>query len=430
MRFGTDGIRGPAGLTPIDADGAEAVGRAALAWAREAGLDRVVIARDTRPSGPELVAAVCAGVIGAGGTAVDAGVLPSAGLATAVAAELGGAGVMVTASHNPAADNGFKVIGPGGYKPDDARTAWLEARLLEVPTAVAPGERVDGSEAALAAYQAAFARAAGPLSALQGRRVLVDLAHGAATATAPDLAASLGVDATFRARGDGTINDGVGSEHVDGLAAEVVAGGFAAGIAVDGDADRCVLVDEAGQVVDGDALAWLLARAAGAERVAVTVMSTAALEASLPGATVQRTPVGDRHLSLAIRDDGCELGAESSGHVLFDDGLPGGDGLLTGLRGLAAAWSVADGVRAAVAPFVPFPRALTKVRVQRRPPIADTPAIAEVVLQGESVLGEGRVFLRYSGTEPVLRVLVEGRDADRVAEVSATVTARMAEVLG
>lgn len=431
MRFGTDGIRGPAGVAPIDHDGARKVGRAALAWARQAGEGVVVVARDTRPSGEGFVASVCEGITVAGGIACDVGVMPSAGLAAAVAAGMGQAGVMVTASHNAAPDNGFKVVGPGGFKPDDARTRWLEARLAEDAVARDGGDRVDGSAEARAVYLQAFGAALPDLAVLAGRRVLVDLAHGAATATAREVLGSLGLDGMeLFATGEGTINDGVGSEHVDALARAVVDGGFDAGLAVDGDADRCVLVDETGVVVDGDALAWLLAQAAGATRVAVTVMSSAALEPALEGVTVLRTPVGDRHLSMAIRNEGCQLGAEASGHVLFADGLPGGDGLLTGLRGLVAAWTRDRDLSAAAGAFVPFPRALTKVRVSRRPPVDEEPDIVASIRGGEALLGDGRVFLRYSGTEPVLRILVEGRDAAVVKEVSATVTARMEEVLG
>ncbi len=428
MRFGTDGIRGPAGEPPVDRAGALAVGRAALAWAREVGGGSVAVGRDTRPSGAMLAAAVAEGVAGAGGHARDVGVLPSAGLASVLEVGLSTTGVMVTASHNPAADNGFKVLGPGGYKPDDAQTEALEA-WLAAPAQVGRGHTSYDPEA-VGHYLDAFVARVGSLELLAGRRILVDLANGAATATASALLSRLNLVVEVRGAGDGIINDGVGSEHLEGLQRAVVAGGYDAGLAVDGDADRAALVDDLGRRVPGDTLAWWLGCAMGAKHIAVTVMSNAALEEALPGVAVLRTPVGDRHLALAIRNEGCSMGAEESGHVLFADGLAGGDGLFTGLRGLAAAWSLDPRLSDASARFVPYPRALTKVRVTQRPPLDEVGPLARAVERGEAALGPGRVFLRYSGTEPVLRLLVEGRDADTVQAVSEHLTRLAAEVLG
>lgn len=430
MRFGTDGVRGPAGLSPIDEDGARRAGAAAAAWALGSGGDTVFVARDTRPSGAALSAAVLAGAAGAGARAIDAGLLPSAGLAAAAAATPGATGVMVTASHNPVDDNGFKVLGAGGTKPDDAQTAQLEVWMASPP--VAPGGSVaQGHDAALGVYAAAWTRSAGDLSALRGRRLVIDLANGAAATVRPLWESALaGVDVLWLGAGGGVINDRCGSEHPEALVAAVRAHGADAGLAVDGDADRALLVDASGVVVHGDRLTWLLATGLGVAGLAVTVMSTHALEQALPGVRVVHTPVGDRHLAAAMRRDGLALGAEESGHVLFGDGLPGGDGMLTGLRALVCAFSRAGSLASAIAPFVPWPRRLTKVRVAQRVPFEGVPEIVEAITQGEAALDGGRVFVRWSGTEPVLRVLVEAADLERVVQVSERVTEVCRRTLG
>ncbi|MCB9666026.1 MAG: phosphoglucosamine mutase [Alphaproteobacteria bacterium] len=431
MRFGTDGIRGPAGSWPLDAAGAARVGHAAARYARAGGGTTVLVGRDTRPSGPGLVDGVVRGIQAVPGVrAVDAGVVPTGGLAEAVAAQGEGAvGVMVTASHNPASDNGFKVLLEGGRKPEDDELATLEALLaLEVPPAVHHGrERLD----AVAAYVRRVGEVGLQGVDLRGRRIAVDLAHGAATAAWPALQAVLaGVELVGRGLGDGRINDGVGSEHPEGLAALVRAERCDAGLAVDGDGDRCLLVDERGEIVPGDALIGLLAAGLGVQRLAVSVMSSLALEAALPGVEVLRTPVGDRHLAEAIRTRGATLGGEESGHVLFADALVGGDGLVTGLRALGVAWRRASTLSAAVVPFAPWPRRLTKVRVAARLPLAEVGAVQAAEAVARARVGPGRTFLRYSGTEPVLRVLVEGPDPQAVDAASTALTAACQEALG
>lgn len=431
VRFGTDGVRGPAGRFPVDAEGAARVGAVAARWA---GRGRSVwVGWDRRPSGADLAARVRAAATRGGAVGRDAGVIPSAGLAATVAAEPGAVGVMVTASHNPAADNGFKLLGPGGHKPDDAATAWLEAALAAPAPAVRPaGPRSADRDEAWRRYVQAFSRAVGGSAGLAGRRLVLDLAHGAATAWMARegaLGALLpGVDLEVLGGGDGVVNDGVGSEHPGALAEAVVAAGAWAGIAVDGDADRCVLVDASGAVVPGDAVAWLLARGEGHASVALTVMSCAAVAEALPGVRVLETPVGDRHLAAALRAGRATFGAEPSGHVLFADGLPGGDGLLTGLRALRVAARCGGSLSTAWRRLRLWPRALTKVRATDRRPVSALPGVApfrEALAAG----GGGRVFLRWSGTEPVLRVLVEGPDAATVERVGAGLTAHLAGVL-
>jgi phosphoglucosamine mutase len=318
------------------------------------------------------------------------------------------------------------VVGPGGRKPDDAETAALEAWLLS-PRVGCGGAVAVVVDEAVAAWASSFARALGDAAPLRGRRVAVDCANGAAAAVRGAVEALLpGVEIVWLATGDGVINAGVGSEHPGALAERVRAGGLDAGFAVDGDGDRCVVVDEAGQVVPGDALLWRLAVDRGARRLVVTVMSNIALEASLPGVEVVRTPVGDRHVEAALGD--APVGGEESGHVLLAGGGPGGDGLLTGFATLAACWRAASTVSAAMAPFTPFPRRLTKVVASARVGL-DRPDLAAALAEAEASVPGGRLLVRYSGTEPVLRVLVEGPDEGRVAATSEALTARLRAAL-
>jgi phosphoglucosamine mutase len=430
IRFGTDGVRGEAGRPPMTAEVAVRVGRAAVKLARLSGGDRVLIARDTRPSGPMLTAGVASGVAAQGGEAVLADVLPTSGVMANLAAGTADVGVMVTASHNPAPDNGFKVIGVGGHKLSDEQSARFEAWLAEEPEPCVPGLfRPDGL-GARQVYHRALADAAPAGSALDGLRIAVDLAHGAAIGAARWLRERYpGVDWRFTGTGDGVVNSGVGSEHPAHLAALVRDEGCDAGIAVDGDADRCVLIDDRGEVVCGDALIWWLARGAGVRSLAVSVMSTTALEAALPDVRIERTPVGDRHLMHAMRQHGIPLGGEESGHVIFADGLPGGDGVLTGLRALAL---VGRGrpLSAQLAPFRPHPRRTARVPAARKPPIGELPALQAAIAAAETDLGaSGRVLVRYSGTEPALRVLVEGVDAAAVARAVDAIVAAAREGL-
>lgn len=423
MKFGTDGVRGPAGVWPIDEAGAERIGAAA---ARLAGAgERVLVCRDTRPSGIELSRAVCDAIAAAGAVAVDAGVLPTPAVPFAISRGRAAAGVMITASHNPAADNGFKLFTEGGRKLNEAETREVEGWLAEPPVATEGGSVT--ADAALAQdYLDALVALAGV--DLAGRRIAIDLANGAGTRLADALRTVAGATVVPVAAGDGPINAGCGAVHPERLAEVVRMQGLDGGFALDGDGDRCVLVDDQGDVVPGDALTWLLARHRAATGLAVTVMSTGALPGLLPGVDLHITPVGDKHLQRAMQAHDLPLGAEESGHVLFAD-WPGGDGLLAGLRGLAAAWTGAASVSEALADFAAFPRRVDKLRVARRPPIDSLAGAAERLSEWTERLDGGRVFLRYSGTEPVLRTLVEGPVEAVVAAVSDEVVSWLREEL-
>ena len=430
VAFGTDGIRGRAGTFPCTVEVGLQVGRAAARLARALGGDRVLIGRDTRPSGPALEAAVAAGAAAQGARVLLAGILPTSGVAVALHAGLGDVGVVLTASHNPAHDNGFKVLGPRGRKLDDDEQRRVEAWIAESPEGGAPPGGVEAvAEQATEAWWRGVRAAAPDPELLRGRRIAIDLAHGALAPHADRLRATFPADWVVVGAGEGTINDAVGSEHLASLQRAVREHGCEAGLAFDGDADRCRVVDERGEIVPGDAVAWFLARARGARTLAVTVMSSGALEASLEGVRVLRTPVGDRHLREAIDAQGADLGSEESGHVLFAD-FPAGDGLVTGLRLLGAALPQGS-LSAAFSGFRPLPRRLEKVRVARRPPLDTVAELREAASAGEAALGaHGRVYLRYSGTEPVLRVLVEGADAATVDAVADRVVEVAERVLG
>ncbi len=421
--FGTDGVRGVAGAWPIVPEVGWRLGSAVVGLSGAGA--RVVVGHDTRPSGPALEEAVVHGVLAAGGVPIRAGTVPTAALQVALADGLADIGVMITASHNPAADNGFKVLLEGGRKPDDERAADLERRIAAAgppPTPLGDPQLPPIALAVLTGWLVRIDAEVRQRPGTLGRRLVIDLANGSLAPHRATLEALVPGHVFWLGIGPGAINDGCGSEHPELLAATVRAIGADAGLAVDGDADRVRLVDGSGAEVPGDALTWLLARHQQVPAVAVTVMSTTALEAGLPGVRVVRTPVGDRHLRAAMERESIPLGAEESGHVLFAD-HPGGDGLLAGLRVLEAAFASARTVADAVAPFRVFPRRLTKVTVAQRTPVAEVPAVQAAITRGEQLLGPaGRVFVRYSGTEPVLRLLVEGPDAEVVARVSDTVT--------
>jgi len=418
IHFGTDGIRGRAGTHPITVATAVAVGRAASCLA-EGG--RVVVGRDPRPSSDALAHGVLCGLCAQGATALDAGVVPSSAVGVALAEGKAQVGVMVTASHNVAADNGFKVFGEGGRKLTGEAVNAVEGWLHSPPTATTFGhaQRID-------VLRPWARRAAEALPALPERSLVVDLANGASRVLG-DWLRDVWPGELHLVGTSGLPNDGVGSEHLDHVGGAVRRVGAWAGLAVDGDGDRCRLVDEAGRPVPGDAITWLLARAMKVDALAVTVMSNGALERQLPGVKITRTPVGDKHLAVAMRAEGLALGAEELGHVLFSD-FPAGDGLIAGLRALAAV--SAPTMSEAVGGFQPLPRRLGKVRVGSRPPLEEVQPLQAAVAAVRPGLGpSGRVFLRYSGTEPVLRILVEGEPAEAVASAYQQVEQAASEAL-
>jgi phosphoglucosamine mutase len=411
--FGTDGVRGEAG-TFLTAELATALGRATTATL-EAERPQVLIVRDTRESGPMLEAALAAGIAAAGGDALLAGVLPTPAAAILVKRLGLDLAAVVSASHNPFGDNGIKFFNAGGTKLADEVEAEIEARLEEAPAAEQPGhvrELNGGLADYLRELQAAF-----PLD-LSGRRIVLDCANGATFEAAPAIFERLGAEVeTVGVEPDGrNINAGCGSTHVESLAERVATSDAEIGFAFDGDGDRVLAVDGAGRVHDGDELIALAARGM-AERdelgggVVVTVMSNYGFHQAMEevGIEVAVTQVGDRYVIDEMLRRDWKLGGEQSGHIICSDFVSTGDGIaaaLTTMRELGAA-SLEDAV-----PMSKLPQVLVNVKVADREAIQGATAVWEAVEQEEKALeGRGRVLLRPSGTEPLVRVMAEAPTA-------------------
>lgn len=432
IQFGTDGIRGRAFESPCSVEVARRIGGAAVALAQRNGdpSGRVIVGLDTRPSGPVLARAVAEGICSSGGVALNAGVIPTAGLSVSVGAGMAAAGVMLTASHNPVHDNGFKLFSKGGQKLSDEENTWIES-LVNNPDIAPPVHLVfeEAAEEALEVYQKALSTALSEYN-LQGLAIAVDLSAGAAVSLKPWLTQLPNVNFRFVENKSGVINDNCGSQHPQQLARKVVEWGCDAGFAVDGDADRCRLVDSGGVVIHGDALAWVLTKGLNLSRLAVTVMSNGALEASLPDVQITRTQVGDRHLAAAMKRQQISLGCEESGHVLFEDALPTGDGIVTGLRAISLALQ-AGGFSQALDGFDLLKTKTLALPVSSRPPLASLSVVNTLTQQLLPSLGPGgRIFLRYSGTEPVARILVEGNTVEAVAVAADAVSTQLAKEVG
>jgi phosphoglucosamine mutase len=438
--FGTDGVRGVANrdLTP---ELAFALGRAAVSALGD-GRPTIVIGRDTRASGEMLEAAFAAGVCSAGGDVVRAGVIPTPGVAF-LTAELGAtAGVVVSASHNPPEDNGIKFFGAGGRKLPDAAEAEIERRVLqggdggERPQGGAVGRIRDQRDGVAGRYLAHLADAAE--GTLDGMRVVVDCAHGAASELAPELLGKLGAEVHAIGNApDGTnINVGCGATHPEVVAEAVVELGADAGVAHDGDADRAILVDAEGRIVDGD---HILAAAAVAlheagrltkDTVVSTVMANLGFRRAMEEAriTVLETSVGDRYVLEEMHRSGAVLGGEQSGHIVFLEKATTGDGLLTATWFLALARRTGRTVAELASVVRKYPQVLVAVPVGDREALERASTVWEAVRKAEDALGAGgRVLVRASGTEPVVRVMVEAETeeaarghADAISEVVRT----------
>ena len=426
--FGTDGIRGVANvdLTPTLAyDLGRAVGHLLEASGR-----RVVIGQDTRRSGDMLVAAVSAGLASVGADAIQLGIVTTPCLAHAAASGEFAAGIMVSASHNPAEDNGLKVLS-GGRKIDDEVEEELERLIFQAESL--PGMpngqlgRITTTTQPIEAYRASLVAEAGDL--LLGRRIAIDCANGSASAIAPDLLRELGATVTVLSGApDGTnINLESGSTHPAALAAAVVEGGLEMGMAFDGDADRLIAVDARGSIVDGDGLLGIcaLARlAAGTLRnriLVTTVMSNGGLDRAIgaAGGRVIRTPVGDRHVFEAMERADASLGGEQSGHIIFRDVSNTGDGILTGIQLLKALRETGATLAEGASQIELLPQVVINSAVRHRDQWEVDPEFAVAVAEADARLGaRGRILVRPSGTEPKIRIMVEGEDADEINQIA------------
>jgi phosphoglucosamine mutase len=442
--FGTDGVRGLANdlLTPelalaVAGSAVAVLGRGAGAPAGERPV--AVLGRDPRASGEMLAAAVTAGLTAAGADVLDAGVVPTPALAHLVGDTGADFGVMISASHNAMPDNGIKLFGRGGVKLTDAQEDAVEAGLGERgprPTGAGIGRSRTVPDAAQR-YLAHLA-AAVP-TRLDGLRVVVDCAHGAASATAPAAYRAAGADVVaIAADPDGlNINDGVGSTHLDGLRAAVLEHGADLGVAHDGDADRCLAVDATGAVVDGDAILGVLAVAlheAGglAEGTLVTtVMSNLGLHLAMrdAGIAVRTTAVGDRYVLEELRAGGYSLGGEQSGHVVLPAHASTGDGTLTALALMARVVTTGRPLAELAAVVTPLPQVLLNVPVTDKAAVAQDATVRDAVSTAEQELGDtGRVLLRPSGTEQLVRVMVEAPTAEQAGRVAARLAERVGAV--
>ena len=441
VRFGTDGIRGVAGVS-LTSEIAYALG-AALAAHYPAG--NILIGRDTRPSGPGLSSALAAGIRSGGATPINLGVIPTPGLAAVVAADAEVAcGVVVTASHNPAEYNGLKVIGRDGRKVPDALERELERMIDERRAAAsADGARADAAsatdardDARGAAYAARYAAqlvqvaaTATPNRAAAGIRVVLDASNGAGTPFAEAALSATGATVDGMAMGEGLINDGVGATSPAALGRRVVELGADLGIALDGDADRCAVVDERGVLIDGDVVIGLIAldrkrRALpGSERVVATILTNSGVERQLrdAGITLQRTPVGDRHIAEVLTPGRPGFGGEKSGHLLFPEHAPTGDGLISAIE-LIALLVRSGGPLSALAATLPLdPQVQREISVREGEAewLLSNPRMSSAIRDAERQLaaGGGRLVVRASGTEPLLRVMGEGPDETLVTSV-------------
>ena len=414
--FGTDGIRGPYGGPVINEGFAQRLGFAAATWMPgEKG--RVLIGRDTRTSGAALVEAVARGLRAVGAKPVSLGVLPTPAVARAVRDEQAALGVVITASHNPAEDNGIKFFGRGGLKLTDAQEFAIE-RLLPEQSAPAVGDACETLARPVADYIAASQRLL-PANALRHWRIVADTANGATCATTPVVLRGLGAEISgIGDAPDGkNINAGVGSEHPQSLAARVLATGARLGIAHDGDGDRCVLCDERGHVLDGDEVLTLLALHALARRrlvkntLVVTIQSNLGVDAAIAaaGGRVSRTNVGDRYVIERMLAEGATLGGESSGHIICSEISPTGDGLVAALKVIEVMLETGKPLSELRQGLRKFPQVTSALRVQEKKPIESLPGLSGAIRTLEGELGtRGRVLVRFSGTEAKLRLLVEG----------------------
>jgi len=433
--FGTDGVRGVANQD-LTAELALALGSAAARRLTGPGghARRVaVVGRDPRASGEMLEAAVIAGLTSEGVDALRVGILPTPAVAYLTSAYDADFGVMISASHNPMPDNGIKIFGPGGHKLDDATEDRIEELVAagpgHRPTGAGIGRVVDAADA-LDRYLRHVAKAV--TTRLDGLTVVVDCAHGAASEAAPQAyrAAGANVIAINNAPNGLNINEHCGSTHMEALRSAVVSYGADLGLAHDGDADRCLAVDAAGRVIDGDAIMVVLALAmresgelAGNTLVA-TVMSNMGLHLAMrsAGIEVRTTSVGDRYVLEELRAGAFALGGEQSGHIVMPSLGTTGDGIVTGLRLMSRMAQTRKTLAELVEPMRTLPQVLINVKVEDKTTVAQAPAVQSAVAEVEAELGDtGRILLRPSGTEQVVRVMVEAADEDTARQMAVRV---------
>ncbi len=427
--FGTDGIRGIAGQSPLDPKTVYAIGLAlAHSLKATATLPKVLLGQDTRESSDWIAATLTAGLDAGGASVENAGVITTPAIAFLTRAHSFAAGIVISASHNPWEDNGIKLFGPDGYKLPDATEMAIEQEIFRAlestrdsshspssePTEVTP-PAVNESDRA---EYVRFLLSAVPGLSLDNQTIVIDCANGAASSVAPQLLAGLGgeVVITHASPTGRNINQDCGALYPQVVAAEVVEQHASLGITLDGDADRCLLADEHGRIVNGDAILLLAARDLQARglltgnTVVATTMSNMGLEAALKrsGISMLRAPVGDKYVLEEMQRTGAALGGEQSGHIIFAGRSTTGDGLLTALLVLDIIHRAGKSLADLTADLKVFPQIIVNVRVRERKPLETIPPVAEAIRTAENDLADsGRVVIRYSGTEALARVMIE-----------------------
>ncbi len=412
--FGTDGVRGRVGEPPMTP---AFVMRLAGAAAAELG-GPLVLGRDPRASGPMLEAALVAGALEAGVEVYRLGVLPTPGVAYLTGDYRARAGAVISASHNPYYDNGVKFFGEGGRKLPDELEARIEARLEEEPGYREGGRVFQATEGA----ERYLSHLLGHAPDLSGKKIVVDAANGATYRLAPELFSRAGAEVfAIGTSPDGrNINRGLGATAPETMARLVAELGFDLGVAFDGDGDRAVFADRKGRIFHGDHLLYLAAKALELKKVVGTIMSNYGLELALKelGTELVRAPVGDRYVAEKMEETGARVGAEPSGHVIFKDRFHTGDGMLTALVTLELLSKTGSDLAEWVDALELFPQVIENVRVRDKHRVMQHPGLAALLREAEAALGEGRINVRPSGTEPVVRVMVEGRDRARVRQIA------------
>lgn len=426
--FGTDGIRGTAGQYPIDIETGKRLGYFLVDFCRTRGKGtNIITGRDTRESGETLEKAVSAGIIAAGGTVKSAGVIPTPGVAYLAKQECCGAGVVISASHNPFDYNGFKLFSGEGYKFSEAEEREVEDKILDstVELSIPDLELLTPLEKAKESYISFLKKIVHNADKLQKYSMVIDCSNGAASDIAPELFKELGVSAEIiYAAPDGkNINDNCGSQHTEDLSKRVIEKSADIGLAFDGDADRLIAVDEKGTALTGDQIIaicakMLLDRNELDNRVVVTtVMSNMGLGAALKdmGLDHKKTGVGDRLVMEKMREIKSSIGGEDSGHIIFSDCHTTGDGIISALQLLNAIVFSGKPLSQLAGIMTIYPQVLINVPVKKKPEISSVPQICGVMDSVEKQLsGDGRILVRYSGTEPLCRVMVEGKDRTEI----------------
>ena len=439
--FGTDGVRGTPGQSPLDERTITRLG-GAVVRVLDGADTTLLVARDTRESGPWIETHLARGVAAEEGVLVSVGVMPTPAAAFLVSSQAFDAAIVISASHNPFPDNGIKVLTGEGEKASPDLEARIEQLVADESWILKPSAQPSVEVRDLTDVYLTHARTVlSGVDPLLPLRVAVDCANGATSVVAPRMLQQVGFDViALNVDPDGyNINDNCGSTHPEDLQQAVKEQGCQLGLAFDGDGDRVILVDHHGDVVDGDAVLFICARYLSqhgrlpGQAVVATVMSNIGLELSLrdAGVVMHRCPVGDRQVREAMVECGIALGGEQSGHIIFTDLLPTGDGLLTALSVIRVMSETGRHLADLRRDLEVYPQVLLNVAVRAKPDLTTEPEIADAIQEAERTLaGQGRVLVRYSGTEPLLRIMIEGTDAATIRQLAATIATHAARRLG